>query len=118
MGGAGFMWDMVEKVKENLSRLPSKQPKNKLGSKFMKGWLPEKTKRNGQKLKDKKISESELAEVMSKIRFDAQQEKRRRRLLLAIIFLIVTLVVIAIIIVFVKYMEWYWSGGRHYFQVK
>jgi hypothetical protein len=37
IGGFGFIWDMVDKMKENLSRLPSKQTKFKLGSKFMEG---------------------------------------------------------------------------------
>ena len=112
-GGFGFIWDMMDKMKENLSRLPSKQPKFKLGSKFMEGRIPEKTRQN-RKLKVKEISESELAEVISKIRLDMQEERRRQQFLLPLIILIVILILIVIFILFCQLLEWYLSGGKEY----
>ena len=117
--GAGFMQDMVDKVKENLARLPSKQPKNKLGRKFMEGWLPENThQQNGQKVKIKKLSESELDEVINKIRLELQEERRKWRLILPFIILISILILILILIVFGQLLDWYWSTGKDYLRVR
>ena len=114
VGGWGHILHMVETMKENLSRLPSKQPKFKLGSKFMEGRLPEKTRQN-RKLIVKEISETELAEIISNIRLDAQEERRRQRqLILPLCILIVTLIIIVILIVISQLVEWYWSGGKEY----
>jgi predicted nucleic acid-binding Zn ribbon protein len=114
IGGWGHILHMVETMKENLSRLPSKQRKFKLGSKFREGWLPEKTRQN-RKLKVKEISESELAEVISNIRLEIQEERRRQRqLILPLCILIAALILIIILIVFSQLLEWYWSGGKEY----
>ena len=121
MFGAGHMQDMVFKVRENLSRLPSKQPKFKEGRrpKFMEGRRPKYPyKQNGQKLKDKVISENELAEVISKIRHDAQEEKRERRLKFSLTILIAILILIVILFLFGLLLEWYWSVGKDLLRVR
>ena len=117
IGGWGHIQAMVDTMKENLSRLPSKKPKYKIGSKFMEGRrdLNKPNRQNGQKLKIKEISESELAEVINKIKLDVQEEKRRQRqLILPLCILIAILILIVILIVFGQLLEWYWSDGKEY----
>jgi hypothetical protein len=119
IGGWGNIQWMVDTMKENLSRLPSKKPKNKLGNKFMEGRLPEKTRKNSQKLKVKENSESELQNVIDKIRLDEQEERRKWKYLkLPLIILVTSLILIIILIVFSQLLEWYWSGGKEYLRTR
>ena len=83
MFGGGFMQDMANKVKENLAMLPSRKPK------YMEGRRPKYTyTQNGQKLKFKELSESELEEVICRIRLEAREESRKRKLILPVAILI------------------------------
>jgi len=106
MIGGGFMQDMVVKSKENLSRLPS----NKKGQrqKFMESKRPKcPYKQNSQKLEYKKLSESELEEVINRIRLDAQKERRKRMLFLPVKILITILMFIVFILLVKKFCMWY-----------
>ena len=121
IGGWGNIQAMVDTMKENLSRLPSKKPKYKIGSKFMEGRrdLNKPIRQNDQKLKVKEISESKLAEVISKIRLEAQEERRReRQLILPLCILTGILILIVILFVFEQLLEWYCSGGKDYLRVR
>ena len=116
----GFLHDMVDKLNENRANLPSKKPKFKLGSKFMEGRLSAKhaSKQNARKPKVKEISESELEEVISEIKHDAQEEKRKWRLLiLPLTILISVLILIVCLLVFEQLLEWYRSN-KDYLRVR
>jgi hypothetical protein len=86
MGGAGCMLDMVIKVKQNLSMLPSNQPK------FKESRRAQYTYKTGSKLQFKEVSQKELEEVICKIRLEAKKE-RKRQILVSVLVLIITLFV-------------------------
>ena len=117
MLGAGFMQDMVDKNRENLAKLPSKQnQKYTFGRKFMQGrTLIVNHKQNSQKIKVKEISESKLEEVISRIKLDAQKERRKRRLLIPLIILISILILIMTYLLFAKYLEW--AFAQPYYEI-
>ena len=110
MFGGGFMLDMMNKVKENLAMLPSRQPK------YMEGRRPKYTwKQNGRKLNFKEVSKSELEEVIGKIKLNTQEEKRKHKLLIApLTILIAILILVVVLFVFDLLLEWYWSSGNNY----
>ena len=110
MFGGGFMLDMAKKVKENLAMLPSRQPK------YMEGRRPKYTwKLNGRKLKSKEVSESELEEIIGKIKLDAREEKRKHKLLIMpLTILIAILILVVIFFLFDMLLDWYWSTGSNY----
>ena len=112
-GGGGVMLDMVNKVRENLARLPSRQTRN---SKFMEKKRPKHTyKQSAQKLVFKDISENELNDVISKIKINAKKEKRKQMLIILPLTLLITiLILISIFWVLGQFFEWYLSGGREY----
>ena len=85
MGGAGCMLDMVIKVKQNLSMLPSNQPK------FKESKRAKYTYKTGSKLQFKEISEEELAKVISKIRQDAKKEHKKEVFISVILILSLTM---------------------------
>ena len=118
--GVGFIQDMIDKVKENLARLPSKQSKfmKRWQTKFMEGRQPENTyKQNVRKVNVKEVSKSELEDVIDKIKLDAQEEKRKwKHLTLPLIILISILILIVIIFVFEWLLNWYWTVGKEYME--
>ena len=112
-GGGGVMLEMVNKVRENLTRLPSRQTGN---SKFMDKKRPKHTyKQSSQKLIIKDISENELNDVISKIRINAKKEKRKQMLIILPLTLLTTILILIVIFwVLACFFEWYFSGGREY----
>ena len=95
MLGGGVMLDMVNKVRENLARLPSRQTGN---SKFMEKKRPKHSySQSGQKLIVKDISENELNEVISKIRINAKKEKRKQMLIILPLNLLITILILIVI---------------------
>jgi hypothetical protein len=91
---SGFIYDTVDKMK----KLPTRESKFKSSGKFKSGLQPRNTcNQNIRKLKVKKISESELEEVISKIRLDAQREKRKRRVLLLLLVILAAILMLCFI---------------------
>jgi len=106
MLGSGFLYDTVDKMK----KLPDRKSKFKSGGKFSKGLHYQDTcKQNGRKIEVKEISDSELKEVINKIRLDAQKEKRKQRITFLISTLIVILLLIFFFAVFGPFIMWHFS---------
>jgi len=113
MIGAGFMLDMVVKVRENLSALPSRKNDS---SKFLeKKRFKYNNVQNGQKLIRKEISENELNKVINNLKLSAKKEKRKQNMLiLPLKILISVLILLVILFALGQLSEWYLSGGKEY----
>jgi hypothetical protein len=103
-GGAGHMLDMIHKVRENLSMLPSKKDKFKKHGKESFSIAPP-----SEKYKFRKVSGNDLEKALSKIKEDTEKE-RKRRIIGSVVSGIITLLILILIL---QYIDRTFSSGRY-----